>query len=252
MNLYTRTERKKNPRENANFFSIVTFTFTFPLFRKSLKRDLEDNDIYDVLPNFSSKKLGEKLEQIWNRQQKKTKQPSLYRALFYCFGRQYFLLGLMQLIVKIALIFIQPAIMSKILAHFQPADARPTESDLYIYIVLLIGLNVSEIIYYQNYYQFVTEEGIKIRTALTALIYRKALRLGSHHLTETTMGKVVTLITKDVFAFEQLVVLLNDAWIYLIEAMVVCYLIYSRIGVSVFSGTGFLLAMFLVQCECFL
>ncbi|KAF5303206.1 hypothetical protein FQA39_LY10119 [Lamprigera yunnana] len=44
--------RKKNPRQTANIIEKITFLFTLPILRKGFKNDLEENDIYEIMPDF--------------------------------------------------------------------------------------------------------------------------------------------------------------------------------------------------------
>ncbi|XP_023013490.2 probable multidrug resistance-associated protein lethal(2)03659 [Leptinotarsa decemlineata] len=238
-------ERPRNPRQNASILSIITFAFTFPFFKKSIRKDLEEHDVYENLTNFSSKKLGEELLACYHRN---PKNPSIFRTLLRCYAKRYLLFGLMHLIVKMTLTLVQPRAMSKFIAYFQLGQSSISKTEMYLYAVLLIFINVANALYTTNYTQFVIEEGIKMRTALTAMLYRKTLNVGSDQLPEGAMGKVVTLISKDVFVFEQAVVYINEMWIHFIEVAVLCCLIYGRIGFSVFSGVIFLLIMTLLQC----
>ncbi|CAH1183157.1 unnamed protein product [Phaedon cochleariae] len=243
-----RSAKLENPREKASILSISTFFYTINLFKKSNVKDLEDTDVYDIIPYLESKKLGDALEDQWLKQQKNKKQPSLLRALTVCFGKRYLILGLIQLIVKISLVMVQPAALAKVVSYFDPKKTRPmSRSDLYQNAAIVIGLNLLSTIYNHNYQQFITEIGIRVRTSIVALIYRKALRLGPNSLSDITMGKIITLMTKDVFAFEKVLTFLNDMWIGLIQTAIVSYMIYSRVGYSVVAGVGFFLVMMPLQ-----
>lgn len=65
----------------------------------SLKKDLKEPDIYDVLKICDAKKLGDRLEKEWAKEYTK-KHPSLFKALYRMFGFEYFIIGLNQLVVK--------------------------------------------------------------------------------------------------------------------------------------------------------
>ncbi|KAG5889074.1 hypothetical protein JTB14_004918 [Gonioctena quinquepunctata] len=232
--------RATNPRQTASIFSIVTFFFTYPLYKKSRKKILEDEDIYEVVSSLASQKLGNDLENQWSRQTKKRKKPpSLALAIISCFGLSYVLLGLVQFVVRTALIFIQPIVISRLVAYFQPKQETISKIDLYQYAAMLIGLNFLTTVYNHNYEQFVNEIGIKVRTAVAGLVYRKALRLTPGSFSTMTTGKIVTLITKDVFAFENALTFVNDMWIGVIQTGIIGYLIYQRIGISVVASLGF-------------
>lgn len=51
-----------NPREKTNIFSILTFAWTLPLFRKGYSKNLEMDDIFQPLKCDRSELLSERLE----------------------------------------------------------------------------------------------------------------------------------------------------------------------------------------------
>lgn len=51
-----------NPREKSNIFSILTFTWTIPLFKKGYSTILQLNDIFQPLKCDRSELLSERLE----------------------------------------------------------------------------------------------------------------------------------------------------------------------------------------------
>ncbi|CAH1105160.1 unnamed protein product [Psylliodes chrysocephalus] len=151
------------------------------------------------------------------------------------------------ILTLITFLFVQPKALGKVVAYFQPNQKVVTENDLYMYACILIGLNIFSTMYNHNYQQFQIEYCIRARTAVAALIFRKALKLGPNALSNVTMGKIVTLITKDVFAFDTGLMFLNDMWIGVIHIVVITVIIYQRIGSSVFGGIGFYLLIIPLQ-----
>lgn len=144
--------------------------------------------------------------------------------------------------------FVQPYALSKLVAYFQHGTTVTT-SDLYLYASLVIALNIVTTLYNHNYQQMLAEIGIKVRTAVTALVFRKTLKLSPSALSDVTMGKIVTLITRDVFSFENALIFINDMWISVIQICLISYLIFNRIGWSVFAGVGFYLGTIPLQGE---
>ncbi|XP_016089140.1 multidrug resistance-associated protein 4-like [Sinocyclocheilus grahami] len=55
-------DAKSNPSATANLFSQIFFCWLNPLFRIGSKRRLEEDDMYKVLPEDGSKRLGEELQ----------------------------------------------------------------------------------------------------------------------------------------------------------------------------------------------
>jgi ATP-binding cassette subfamily C (CFTR/MRP) protein 4 len=52
----------KNPRQNANFLSILTFWWTLNLFKKGYSKVLEIGDLFSPVNDDLSERLGDRLE----------------------------------------------------------------------------------------------------------------------------------------------------------------------------------------------
>jgi hypothetical protein len=94
-------------KDLANFELRVVSTlafhsYTLRLFRKGAKRELEEEDLYEVLSKCKASKLGDRMEQEWEKQKEKGKKNSILRLVIACYGVEIFLLGLTQLVEKIA------------------------------------------------------------------------------------------------------------------------------------------------------
>jgi ATP-binding cassette subfamily C (CFTR/MRP) protein 4 len=72
-----------------------------------------------------------------------------------------------------------------------------------------------------------------MRTALTSLIYRKVLKLNLSQLGDTTIGKIITLITRDVNEFDIYTFYPTIMWCDSLRFLITCYVMYMEIGLLV-------------------
>jgi ABC-type transport system involved in cytochrome bd biosynthesis fused ATPase/permease subunit len=142
---------------------------------------------------------------------------------------------------------LQPHALSKLVSYFSPGQTEMTRQDLYFYSGLLIGINVVDCIYHHNYYLAVLELHVKIRAAFSSFIYRKTLKLSPDRLGDISIGKIVTLITKDVPSLENFSYLVNDIWLAFAKTAIVCFIVYRKIGVAVLAGVGFFVIILPLQ-----
>lgn len=136
--------------------------------------------------------------------------------------------------------------LSKVVAYFAP-NSNVSTNDLYLYAFYLISTNIISTIYNHNYQQKLAEIGIKVRTAVSALVFRKTLKLGPSAVSDITMGKIVTLITRDVGSFERALIFINDICISGFQISLISYLVYKKIGWAVLAGVGFYFATIPLQ-----
>uniref|UniRef100_A0A8D0VRM9 Uncharacterized protein n=1 Tax=Sus scrofa TaxID=9823 RepID=A0A8D0VRM9_PIG len=91
-------EAKHNPLRDSNICSRLLFCWLNPLLRVGYKRRLEEDDMYLVLPEDRSTRLGEELRGYWHREvsraEKDAQEPSLTKAIITCYWKSYLVLGI--------------------------------------------------------------------------------------------------------------------------------------------------------------
>ncbi|XP_030760637.1 probable multidrug resistance-associated protein lethal(2)03659 [Sitophilus oryzae] len=247
MNNYDHVSRKINPRENANVLSLITFSYTGGLFKKAIKRDLEEEDIYEVVDSCRSDSNGDRFERSWSVEKETKEKVSLTKLLWKCFGLKFLFLGCIHLTWKIISSIYEPEAIGKLVSYFVPNQTKLTLQDAIYYGCLMIGLKFAQALYLQNYHIYLQQLAIQIRTSFCSLIYRKALRLTPSAMNEISLGNIITVITKDVVAFEGTLMLFSDLWVESIKLFVTCYLIYNKMGPAGFVGIGCLCSVLPAQ-----
>ncbi|CAG9817571.1 unnamed protein product [Phaedon cochleariae] len=242
--------RKVHPREKANIFSLFTFIYTRKLFKAGFRKDLEDDDLYEVIKQCQSKKCADKLESAFKAEGNKNSNTSVFRVIWNCYGIRYLILGLCNLSWKLIHSLLEPNAVSKLVGYFKPGQTQMTLYDALYYAGIMVGLKAMHGFYYHNYRVYLNQLAIQIRTSFCSLIYRKTLKLSPKALGETNLGNIVTVITKDVLQFEHSIWLFNDLWTAVVQLIVICYFIYDRIGPA--SIVGILLLIALLPAQMFL
>lgn len=89
---------------SKNSYTPPTFSFTRDMFRKANKKDLDENDVYDILTEMKSSKLGDKLERQWLIDKTNNENPTVLSLLYKCYGLNYLFWGIIQLMMKISFV----------------------------------------------------------------------------------------------------------------------------------------------------
>ncbi|XP_017777157.1 PREDICTED: probable multidrug resistance-associated protein lethal(2)03659 [Nicrophorus vespilloides] len=232
-------KRNTNPKEKAGFFNVLTFLFTYDIFKKSSKRELIETDVYNVLNDYRASKLGDDLEREWEIEKKKP-HTSLTKTMFRVYGKSWMMYGFTNLIVKSVTLVTLPLATGKLVSYFA-SESTMSINEAYIYGSIVIFCTFVQSIYTHSYMLSLTQLGLKVRTALSSLIYRKSLKLTSSSLISFSSGKIVTMVSKDVLVFESALIFAHDLWIGLIQVGFMTYIMYQKIKWAAILGISFLI-----------
>ncbi|XP_039412791.1 multidrug resistance-associated protein 4 isoform X2 [Corvus cornix cornix] len=245
-------EEKPNPLQDANLCSRLFFWWLNPLFITGHKRKLQEDDMYKVLPEDSSEKLGEELQWYWDKEVQKAKKrgktPHLTKAIILCYWKSYLVFGIFTMIEE-TLKIIQPILLGKIISYFEKYDSSD-EVDLncaYWYAGALSVCTLILAIMHHLYFYHVQRAGMKLRVAMCHMIYRKALRLSNVAMAKTTTGQIVNLLSNDVNKFDQVTIFLHFLWAGPLQAVAVTVLLWMEIGPSCLAGMAVLIILLPVQ-----
>ncbi|CAG9859551.1 unnamed protein product [Phyllotreta striolata] len=235
-----------NPRDRANAFSVLFFTYTIELFKKGYHKTLDVDDLYNPIQSDRSQTLGDRLEKNWNSHLTKCgktkKKPSLLRTLIATFWPEYLQLGVILTVNNLFLQLIQPIMLGRLLTYFKPFTTT-TKSEALWYAGGIVALNGFTALLINQYIMNAFHYGMRVRAAVCALIYRKAIKLSKTALGETASGKIVNLLSNDVSRFDIVSIFIHHMWVAPASALFIMYFLYKEAS---YAGVLGILTVFLV------
>ncbi|XP_074034740.1 ATP-binding cassette sub-family C member 4 isoform X2 [Leptinotarsa decemlineata] len=78
--------------------------------------------------------------------------------------------------------------------------------------------------------------GMRIRVAVSSMVYRKITRLNIKSLGETDSGKLVNLLSNDVSRFDYVVLLLHALWVLPFQVTLITFLLWQQVQISALVG----------------
>ncbi|XP_061266623.1 ATP-binding cassette sub-family C member 4-like isoform X3 [Bos javanicus] len=244
--------RKPNPLQDANFCSRLFSWWLNPLFKIGHKRKLEQDDMYPVLPEDRSQRLGEELQGYWNREVERAKrdarEPSLTKAIIKCYWTSYVVLGFFMFLEEGTRV-IQPMFLGKMISYVENYDPNDSAAlhEAYGYAAGLSACVLVWAVLHHLYFYHMQRVGMRLRVAMCHMIYRKALRLSSPAMGKTTTGQIVNLLSNDVNRFDQVTMFLHYLWVGPLQAIAVTTLLWMQIGMSCLAGMAILVILLLLQ-----
>ncbi|GJQ86167.1 hypothetical protein Trydic_g13444 [Trypoxylus dichotomus] len=213
-------------------------------FYKGSRQGIDTDDLFKTQSGDDSESIGDRLEANWKRQLEQTKgtdkKPSLLRAIAATFLCNYMIYGIILFIQLVGLRSFQPQILAFLLRLFIGAEAVDHIEDtvlakyLTALVLVVVVLISAFIMHHTNLGQQLV--GMRVRIAVSTLVYRKMLKLSKRSLGETAAGKVVNLLANDVTRFDFVAIALHYFWITPFQVIVVAILMWDAVGVSSLSG----------------
>ncbi|XP_011696223.1 PREDICTED: probable multidrug resistance-associated protein lethal(2)03659 isoform X2 [Wasmannia auropunctata] len=232
----------KNPRQNVNVISLLTFWWTRKIFRTGYKKDLEETDLYATLTQDRTDYLGEVIGKAWEREvescakKKNGSKPQLLRVLLRCFGKPLLLIGFAQAFMELFSRMYQPLLLATLLRYFT-IDKKEWSNEVYYSAAGIIVLSILDAFLIHHSIHGAYHLGLKIKVACTSLIYQKILKLSNSVLdSETSTGQMVNFLSSDITRLEESLVDLHYIWIAPLQIIWITYITFTEIGWAALMG----------------
>ncbi|XP_075034070.1 ATP-binding cassette sub-family C member 3 isoform X2 [Mixophyes fleayi] len=264
------TDPNPCPESDAGFLSRLTFWWFTKMAILGYKRPLEEKDLWSLNEDDTSKSAVSKLVTEWEKEKnklrtkevqyikteeaelnhvdekptesdvlivnnKKKAEPSFLKVLIKAFG-PYFLIGSIFKLFQDLLSFVNPQLLS-ILIMFTKDKTSPSWWGFSIAVLMFISSIAQTLILHQHFqYCFVT--GMRLRSAITGIIYRKSLVITNAAKRSSTVGEVVNLMSVDAQRFQDLTTFLNMLWSAPLQICLALYFLWQTLGPSVLAGVA--------------
>ena len=222
---------KVTPYSEAGLFSLVTLSWLNPLLSVGAKRPLELKDIPLLAPKDRAKTNYKALNSTWEKlkAENTSKQPSLAWAILKSFWREAacnaVFAGLNTLVS-----YVGPYMISYFVDYLGGNETFPHEG--YILAGIFFSAKLVETLTTRQWYLGVDILGMHVRSALTAMVYRKGLRLSSSAKQSHTSGEIVNYMAVDVQRVGDYSWYLHDIWMLPLQIILALAILYKNVGIA--------------------
>jgi len=226
-----------------NFISEILYLWVFRLIYLIKNKDSSQIKFH-LGKSESSKKSGKDLHNAWKVEvENHHGDPSIFKAILQAFGKGFALLAIWE-ILWIFFTWTGFYYLVKKTIRYIEHHKQGTADEYVGYlnaVAFLLTFIFSTICHNQLHIQC-TKVGIRVRSGLMVLIYRKLLTLSA--LTNG-MGNIVNLISNDCNRIAEVCVNLHYCWSAILEAIIICILAYIEIERSALPAIGLILIIFI-------
>ncbi|XP_062999664.1 ATP-binding cassette sub-family C member 6 isoform X2 [Elgaria multicarinata webbii] len=252
------------PESRASFASKITFWWLAGLIWKGYWKPLQTEDLWSLAKENSSEEIVTKIEDAWEKNRVRAEQLAeslklkrerpngeegeestmllqpeysrskpLLKAFWNVFGT-YFLLGTLCLVCCDVFLFLIPKTLSLFLDFITDPEAPSWKG--YLYATSMFLLACFQTLFEQQYMYMCLVSGMRLKTAVTGLVYRKILVMSPAAKKATTAGEIVNLVSVDVQKLMDLIIYFNGTWLAPIRIIICFIFLWQLLGPSVLSA----------------
>ncbi|KAJ3033620.1 hypothetical protein HDV00_006018 [Rhizophlyctis rosea] len=111
---------------------------------------------------------------------------------------------------------------------------------VFAYCIILLAVSITGTLSTANYFQKTTTEGMAVRGALVAAIYRKSLTLSSLSRQTYSSGRVMTMVATDTARIEQFITFMHLMWTAPTQVLAVTIMLCIQLGWPALVGMALL------------
>lgn len=250
--------KRKSPEVSSGFPSRLTFSWFDPVAITGFRRALTEEDLWPLNPQMVSKEAVARFEKFWHRayqkrksvtnaednseatntNKKKKKPVSILPVLCKAFGAQFGAAMILKLCNDV-LIFGSPELL-KLLIEF--VDGNEPVWKGYLYAVAVFLCATLQTLLIGQYFFKVSIVGLKINSALSSMVYKKALSLSNEARKQSTVGEIMNLMSTDVSRFSDLMYI-NMIWSAPLQIALAMYFLWGVLGPSVLAGLAVIIVL---------
>ncbi|KAF7219965.1 ATP-binding cassette sub-family C member 2 [Nothobranchius furzeri] len=139
------------------------------------------------------------------------------------------------------LAFVSPQLLKMMISFTQKPSSYDWEG--YLYAVLLLVVALLQSLFLQQYFQRCFVLGMKVRTAIMAAVYKKALVMSNDNRKESTVGETVNLMSADAQRFNDVTNFIHLLWSCPLQIVISIAFLWIELGPSVLAGLAVMVLM---------
>ncbi|ONI25475.1 hypothetical protein PRUPE_2G305600 [Prunus persica] len=223
------------PFSKAGFFSKASLWWLNSLMKNGREKTLDNEDIPKLRKEDRAESCYLKFLEQLNKQTQiePSSQPSVLKTIIICHLKEIFLSGFFALL-KILTLSAAPLLLN---AFILVAEGK--ESFRYEGYVLTLSLFLSKTIESLSQRQWYFQSrliGMKIRSLLTAAIYKKQLRLSNAAKLIHSGGEIMNYVTVDAYRIGEFPFWFHQTWTTILQLCLALVIFFRAVGLATFAS----------------
>ncbi|DBA04873.1 TPA: hypothetical protein N0F65_006875 [Lagenidium giganteum] len=243
----TKSEKgSSNPGDHADAISLVTFSWLGALLSKGAHAPLQKEDLWELQATEDTEHVTSNLRDALAKVKPRdpTKKLALGLAIRKAFGTNMYLAGVCKLFGDL-LGFVAPICINEIIKYVEDSSNAWFYPQYFGWIMsgALFLSTVLQTLFLHQHHHLVIREAIRVRSALTMLVYEKSLRLSLDAKSTLGSGKIMNLGTTDTNRILDLFYFVHYVWAAPLQLVLGLMLLLKYLGVAALAGVGIMVLL---------
>jgi ATP-binding cassette subfamily C (CFTR/MRP) protein 1 len=198
----------------AHVFARITFSWMDDLMQKGYRACLTELDLPPLPRAIAAESTAQRFDHYWNQQIRRGRPPQLFYTISRAFGKEVAIGAIFKIAMDV-LGFVQPQLLRGLLRfvkEYGGPQPRPPLNKGFMIAFSMFAVSATQTLCAHQYYQRSFDMGMKIKTALTSVIYTKSLALSNEARQASSTGDIVNLMAVDVQRLQDLVQNIQIIW----------------------------------------
>ncbi|KOM55294.1 hypothetical protein LR48_Vigan10g118600 [Vigna angularis] len=223
------------PFAKAGFLSKMSFWWLNPLMRRGQEKTLQDEDIPTLRESDRTESCYLSFLERLNREKGKEplSQSSVLWTIVWCHRREILMTGFFALL-KVLTLSTGPVLLNAFILVSEGNGSFKYEG--YVLVILLFIIKIIESLSQRQWYFRSRLVGMKVRSLLTAAIYKKLLRLSSAARLTHSGGEIMNYVTVDAYRIGEFPYWFHQSWTTSLQICIAIVILFHAIGIATISS----------------
>nr|XP_016434219.1 PREDICTED: ABC transporter C family member 10-like [Nicotiana tabacum] len=219
----------------AGILNKMSFWWLNSLMKKGRQKTLEDKDIPKLREADRAESCYLMFMDILNKQKQvdPSSQPSILKTIVLCHRKELIVSGFFALL-KITTLSAGPLLLNAFIKVAEGDVAFKNEGFL-LAILLFISKNLESLSQRQWYFRS-RLIGLKVRSLLTAAIYKKQIRLSNAAKLMHSSGEIMNYVTVDAYRIGEFPFWLHQTWTTSVQLCFALIILFHAVGLATFAS----------------
>ncbi|THG00219.1 hypothetical protein TEA_020652 [Camellia sinensis var. sinensis] len=234
------------PFAKARFFNKMTFWWLNPLMKRGREKTLEDEDIPKLREEDQAQACYLLFTEKFNEQKElnPSSQPSVLWTIVSCHWKEIFMSGLFALLIVVTL-STGPLILNTFIEVAKGKESFRNEG--YALAILLFFSKSIESLAQRQWYFRSRLIGLKVRSLLTAAIYKKQLRLSNASKMMHSAGEIMNYVSTNAYRIGEFPFWFHQTWTTSLQLCLALIILFRAVGLATIAS--FVVIILTVLCN---